>query len=158
MSDLAFLNDFPSDPISGYNVLQKTFVHELSHAFDGGTISNDFLELTGWEQHEGRWSLKGVDMDKVRSTYAEIKKLAWEGLNENKTEKIVAALKLNRDFGMANGFPTTYAMITLSECFAEVASHFLVDPIYSTYMNQEVVLWFKEHFFPKISTSAKQNK
>ena len=150
MSDLVLLDALPLDPISRYDIRQKTFVHELSHAFDGGTVGQDFLDLLGWQQEAGQWVLKGVDMGKVRSTYAEVQRLGWEGLKEQRSDKIVAALKLNREFGMANGFPTAYAMMNPSESFAEISSHLIVDPKFSQYMKQEVVKWFEKHVVPDL--------
>lgn len=140
ISDFVFFAGAPRDPISGYDFAQKTFVHELAHAYDNGTIGADFLELVGWQQVDGAWTLRGVDMAEVNSTYAEVKRIGFEGLND--PPKLVEAMRLNRDYGMKHGFPTVYAMTNPSECFAEIAAHILVDPAHARYLSFDVVEWF----------------
>ncbi len=47
MPSLALLKVFLSDPVSGYDVLQMTFLSAISHALVGSKIDSDFSELNG---------------------------------------------------------------------------------------------------------------
>ncbi len=149
ISDFVFFAGAPSDPVSGYDVKHKTFVHELGHAFDAGSIGSDFTSLVGWEQVRGEWVLKNIDMAEVRTTYAEVKRLGWEGLAQGDPRKVIAALRLNREYGMKHGFPTAYSMTNPSECFAEITAHLFVDPIVERYLRPQVVTWFRENVIPE---------
>lgn len=143
ISDLVFFPNVPRDPISNYNFAKRTIFHELAHAFDAGTIGQEFLDLIGWKFVNGEWVLNGIDMQDVQRTYSEVRRLGFEGLNEGDLRKVAASLRLNREYGMRYGFPTVYAMTNPSECFAEIAAHIFVDPAYSSYLKPEIVSWIK---------------
>ena len=140
ISDFVFFASTLRDPISNYDFAQKTLVHELGHAYDNGSIGEDFLKLTGWQESGGKWALRNVDMTEVNATYAEVRRLGFEGLSD--PPKLIEAMRLNRDFGIKHGFPTVYAMTNPSECFAEILAHVLVDPAHAQYLKPEVVEWF----------------
>jgi hypothetical protein len=94
-------------------------------------------------------------MEKLRSTHAQIKKLAWESLDDPLPDQKVATIQSHRDLGMTISLKTC-AIFCPIDCFAEVSSHFLVEANFLTYMNQEFVKWFQRHFFHDQSSNVEQ--
>jgi len=138
VADSLLDREYPPDTSSGFDLRKQILLHELAHAFDIRELvySEEFLGLAGWREENGAYVLPGVDGAELRATVARFIRLIGEG-------KMLEAYRLNRDYGLAHGFPTAYAMTSPSECFAELASHIFYDPTAERYLNAELVRWFR---------------
>lgn len=130
---------YPPDTTSGFNLQSQIVLHELAHAFDhqGLAYSTEFLRLAGWTEGPGRqYYIAGVQPSEIDAAVGRFVALIREG-------KMTEAYTVNRNFGLAHGFPTAYSMTTPSECFAEMVSHAFFDPLAGRYMSPELLSWLR---------------
>ena len=140
------------DPVSGYRVGDLVLLHELAHAYDDRKLStrDDFTSLTGWRLIGERWEYENrVSISEYNGVFAETLTLYARG-------RVADAWSRDRRFAtrLPVALPTTQSLATPSETFADVLAHLILDPNATTYLNANVVGWFKDNVFPGLTAQA----
>jgi hypothetical protein len=141
------------DPISGYRVGDVVLLHELAHAYDDRKLSTrtDFTKLTGWRLQGERWEYENrVSISEYNGIFAETLTLYARG-------RVADAWSRDRRFATRLPFalPTSQSLAAPTETFADVLAHLILDPNATTYLNAEVVAWFKKEVFPDLTAPAR---
>ena len=123
----------------GFDVLSFVLLHESAHAWDEAngwaTSSPQVQTLMGWVTPT---QLKTFDMNEVQATLIEMKAFGVAG-------NYLQAIKTTRDYGVAHGYPTSYAMSAPIEMFAEGVTWTYHDKQINTYVSPYLVNLVKDN-------------
>lgn len=124
------------------DVHRIALLHEFAHAYATGPreqgLRDQFLQqVVGWKKSEtGQWQLRNFNMNEIKYEMSLVRELASTG-------KFLAALRLNREYGLKHGFPTLYSMTNPDECFSEMVSFSYFDITAEKYLGSQIVSWIK---------------
>lgn len=154
LTDAYFQTAHVRDPLSDYRYGDLILVHELAHAFDDRTASNEpeFRSVAGWVLKDSRWVYaRRVKYPEYLSVYADTLTLYASG-------RYSEAWTKDRSFATSMRFPlpTIQSLASPRESFADVLAHLIVDPKAATYLEPELVQWFERHTFPGLIEKARR--
>ena len=117
-SDRYFANT-QRDPFGAFSLQKQILLHELSHAGARGDWFQAVTAAAGWYETPQGWRVREfseTQWREIQRKNSEWQRLLGEG-------RVAEAYRLNREAGLALGFPSVYAFDSPEESFAKWVSY-----------------------------------
>ena len=136
LTDYFFKNPISIDPISLRSPRDMTLLHELVHARDKDGVfsgSQEFLSLANFSGGD----FMGVSLEELNTIKEKI-------YDRNQISDYNGAYLIERNFGIAHGFPRLYSMTSPAEALADIAAFIVYDSTANTYIDPKLYDWVRE--------------